>query len=134
MISRYVSVPGGRITSSRERSWSVLSSAARASAAAARSMARPSRIEMRTDRPRNTNSTTTYSSWPITNVSYGGRKKKLKTMKPRIEVKTPGPIPPIPAAATTTTRNPNPFVSGSMSSRIGRKAATSATVPARPTA
>ena len=58
---------------------------------------------------------------PDLKVSYGGRKKKLKTTKPRIEVTTPGPIPPIPAAATTTTRNPNPLVSGSMSSRTGRK-------------
>ena len=84
---------------------------------------------MRTEMPRFTNRTTTYSGLPMTKVSYGGRKRKLKTMNPSTDANTPGPIPPIPAAATTTTRKPNPLASGSMSSRNGQEGRASATVP-----
>jgi hypothetical protein len=122
-------LPGPRTTNSRDSSCRVRSSASRASAADARSEARPINSEIRTEIPRFTNKTTTYSGLPITKVSYGGRKKKLKTMKASTDAKMPGQMPPIPAAATTTSRKPNAFVSGSTSSRNGRNPATSATVP-----
>ena len=57
------------------RSWSVRSSRSRASAASARDVARAMRTEISTERPRKTNSTTTWSPRPIANVSYGGMKK-----------------------------------------------------------
>ena len=71
------------------------------------------------DKPRKTNSATTYSARAMTKVSYGGRKKKLNTRNETKAAKIPGPSRPIAAASTTTTKKVKPTVIGSRLSRHG---------------